>query len=715
MTNKKNAEGRYYYALEAPKKAVRPRQERQWVYCDRQSLRPLITVHRTDDGEGSRKFWQVDHGGKGREACPIYKYQEVRAFVASGDLPIFIVEGESCADALWDLALPATCNIGGAGKWKDSDTLDLEGAQCVVLCPDRDRPGIAHCENIAESFARLLPLTEIKWLYAFPDSHYWENLPSSGGLDLADWISDYALSSHAILAEVGERRKFAKEAEGMPGDKLAMAQKQIAEIAHLDGIAREIAIAQVKQLFDLSEKAVNTALTAFEEKTSYQEFDKFLKDLSELESEILPQNFLPESLIKVLEEKGLQMGVRQEVLLTALLAVSSILQHPRTRLRIREDYLISPGVYGAIVGDSGSKKSPALNLVTSPLKRLNAQAREEHEEDLSAYRQELRKWEADKSSDKGDEPIKPQRRLYSTSSATGEALAEQLSKVPDQGILLLTDELAALFKEQNQYRRGADKEALLSAYDGGGFTFLRVSGIERECESPLIGVLGTIQPGVFEEIAGGADPSGMWSRFFFCLLPFQGASLSLEDFNRPEVAGPLITKLYSRIEERSKRERVFTPTREAYGFFLEVIRHFESKQRKETNPGLKNVWGKSEGKVCKLAIALHTIWHADAELDIPAEIGKPVFEAAFALVGFFNNQYRALAMQGEDSDDAAIASVLRIAARRETWVSARDVKRSNNRLRLTSMQVQRLFLELESQGYGQTKRTDRSGVVFKAL
>ena len=32
---------------------------------------------------------------------------------------VFVTEGEKDADRLWDLGIPATCNVGGAGKWLD--------------------------------------------------------------------------------------------------------------------------------------------------------------------------------------------------------------------------------------------------------------------------------------------------------------------------------------------------------------------------------------------------------------------------------------------------------------------------------------------------------------------------------------------------------------------------------------------------------------------
>ena len=39
---------------------------------------------------------------------------------------IFVVEGETCADALWELGIPATTNIGGSKKWTASNSKDLK-------------------------------------------------------------------------------------------------------------------------------------------------------------------------------------------------------------------------------------------------------------------------------------------------------------------------------------------------------------------------------------------------------------------------------------------------------------------------------------------------------------------------------------------------------------------------------------------------------------
>ncbi len=142
--------------VDRKEKSIRPKQVRYWTYYSREG-KLLVRACREDFGD-ERKPWRWQEswdsqkwvkGLKGikREDIPIYKHKEVREAIAANKI-IFIVEGEPCCDALWKLGLPATTNIGGSGKWKPSDTKDLEGAK-VVLCPDRDKPGVAHAEAIA--------------------------------------------------------------------------------------------------------------------------------------------------------------------------------------------------------------------------------------------------------------------------------------------------------------------------------------------------------------------------------------------------------------------------------------------------------------------------------------------------------------------------------------------------------------------------------------
>ena len=83
-----------------------------------------------------------------------------------GQTEVFICEGEKDVDCLFDHGLTATCNLGGASKWRAEETaalLDLHPAKVYVI-PDNDAPGHKHAGSVLEQItaagitATLVPL-----------------------------------------------------------------------------------------------------------------------------------------------------------------------------------------------------------------------------------------------------------------------------------------------------------------------------------------------------------------------------------------------------------------------------------------------------------------------------------------------------------------------------------------------------------------------------
>ncbi len=234
--------GGVYVFKEKTEKTIRPAQIRYWEYPARDGS-PLVRVRREDFGDGIREKhikqqrWDKDKKewvfglGKdkdlnkvARASIPIYRYAEVQKAIARGEV-IFIVEGEPCADLLWKLGMAATTNIGGGGKFRLTDTLDLQDAKVIVIVPDRDKKGMEHADKLAEYFSRAM------WLYPFPESRAWENLPEKGGLDIFDWIEHEKLSASQVRAAMGEKKSFQTDAQN---------QKLVSAPAELLGLKVEV-------------------------------------------------------------------------------------------------------------------------------------------------------------------------------------------------------------------------------------------------------------------------------------------------------------------------------------------------------------------------------------------------------------------------------------------------------------------------------------------
>lgn len=83
-----------------------------------------------------------------------------------GHPAVFIAEGEKDVETLRTQRLAATCNPGGAGKWRDEYVAQLKtaGVERVCILPDNDPAGDAHARQVARSchdaglVVRVLPL-----------------------------------------------------------------------------------------------------------------------------------------------------------------------------------------------------------------------------------------------------------------------------------------------------------------------------------------------------------------------------------------------------------------------------------------------------------------------------------------------------------------------------------------------------------------------------
>lgn len=100
---------------------------------------------------------------------------------------IVIVEGEKDADALMKAGIVATCNPGGAGKWRPEWGFIFKGAK-VAIIPDNDKPGHDHAQTVADM---LRPVAEVVKIVEL------EGLKEHG--DVSDWLVDHDVAELKAL------------------------------------------------------------------------------------------------------------------------------------------------------------------------------------------------------------------------------------------------------------------------------------------------------------------------------------------------------------------------------------------------------------------------------------------------------------------------------------------------------------------------------------
>lgn len=136
----------------------------------------------------------------------LYKMPEITAAMQKGR-PIYVVEGEKDVETLLRLGHAATCNPGGAGKWRESYSRLLAGADIIIL-PDcdtkeNDYTGQNHALDVAlrsRPYARRVRLVDIK--EACPE------LPAKGDVsDMVKILGDQE-AMDALARQVAATRDF---------------------------------------------------------------------------------------------------------------------------------------------------------------------------------------------------------------------------------------------------------------------------------------------------------------------------------------------------------------------------------------------------------------------------------------------------------------------------------------------------------------------------
>ncbi|WP_366944040.1 YfjI family protein [Ferrovum sp.] len=233
--------------------------------------------------------------------------------------------------------------------------------------------------------------------------------------------------------------------------------------------------------------------------------------------------------------------------ITAMVMAGSVIgRQIGIRPRRRDNWLVIPNLWGAIVGKSGIMKSPTMGAAIAPLRSIQLQAFEQYSKDIeestgshevekivrSAKLSEARKVAKTGGSNdqirrvlgESDEGVPPPKR-WITNNASYEALGELLIENPN-GILIESDELIGLLKQLDASGQEVARSFYLTGSEGTTpYTFDRIiRGKGIHIPAVCLSVIGGIQPGVLgsyvrQAVAGNAGADGLLQRFGLIVYP----------------------------------------------------------------------------------------------------------------------------------------------------------------------------------------------------
>lgn len=219
--------------------------------------------------------------------------------------------------------------------------------------------------------------------------------------------------------------------------------------------------------------------------------------------------------------------------------------HPKEK----DDWVVVPNLWGAIVGRPSLMKSPAISEVMKPLNQFVVAAKMKYDKEIEEHEFKKMKLKAQKSvledslkkaakNKVGEEELDaliasrpkiessdtPVEKRYKTEDGTTEKIGEILLE-NHRGILIHRDELTGWFKSLDKDNREGDRAFFLESWNGtGGFTVDRIGRGTLHIPALCLSILGGIQPGplssyVYQATKGGVGDDGLLQRFQLTVWP----------------------------------------------------------------------------------------------------------------------------------------------------------------------------------------------------
>jgi len=310
-----------------------------------------------------------------------------------------------------------------------------------------------------------------------------------------------------------------------------------------------------------------------------------------------------------------------------------------------DDWIVTPNMFGGVVGDPTSKKSPAASKVVRFLDLLEAKEAEKLQEAVKIFDAEVAAFEAHQSAvkanmkaaaTKGGEgkmqaaindlqnlepPAQPYKRRFKSNDSTIQKLGDLLVHNP-QGLLIFRDELIGLLASWDKDGHEEDKAFYLEGWNGtGSHNIDRIGRGSLYIENLCLSVFGGIQPELLgrylSRMAASLDNDGRIQRFQVMVYP-NATPWVWRDRYPVKGAREAVRDLFGRLASFDPVQDGAAPSTEfiklphfdfddaAQQIFIEWSTELHTVLvAKEPNPMLAQHFGKFEKLFCSVALILH--------------------------------------------------------------------------------------------------------------
>lgn len=365
------------------------------------------------------------------------------------------------------------------------------------------------------------------------------------------------------------------------------------------------------------------------------------------------------------------------------------------RIKLKAAWSEPAIIWSAIVGESGSMKSPAIELAMKPMVKIQNEAFREHAEKMEEYNKEQEAYEkAMHQKRKGvelpEKPVEPIAKRYYCSDVTVEALAGLLATAP-RGLLLARDELSGWVRSFNSYKggKGGDEAKWLELHRAGTLLVDRKSGTPRTIHIPnaAVSVLGGIQPSILGQVLGTEHfENGLAARLLLAMPPRKAKQWTEADID---------SELAAKAEEVFRGLMAMQMEIDMYGDFKAKILpltpeaqkawiafYNEHAQEQASLPGgeMAAAMSKLEAYAARLALIIHCVRVAAGD---PALISEDFIDENSVIPGvlitnwFKDEVKRVYAVINEEETHTRQRQLFELVQRKGGSITVRDLRRSS--------------------------------------
>ncbi|MDB4631897.1 DUF3987 domain-containing protein [bacterium] len=569
----------------------------------------------------------------------VYRLPEV--INAESDL-LLIAEGEKDVNNLFNHGFVATCNVGGAGKWRD-EYAEALGERHIVIFQDNDKAGAEHSDQVAKSFVGLAKSIRIVTFEEMP--------PKS---DVSDWLA------------------LGKSTEDL----------------------RQLIDSAVE--FEISDSDLPLQVVPFVP---------------------FPVGSLPGPMMRFVNEAAEAIGCDPTYLaLPMLSALGSAVGNSR-RLFVKKSWVVPAIIWTAIIGESGTSKTPAFKLAMKPVRKRQAEMVKAYAEKKAEYDREKEDFDLEmldwkKSHKKNrdlprpEEPVPPIRERVETSDATIEGLVQILEQNPN-GLLVERDELAGWFGSFDRYasKGQSDSSNWLSMFNAEPIIVDRKTTGFIHVESAYVCVTGGIQPGIMSRsLTDENKDSGIAARILMAYPPRKARSWTEADISKSTESeiDAVFSSLYElepRIDEDGNRVPVVIGMSPAAKKVWIEFYNEHNLEQVETEGEIAAAYSKLEEYPLRFALLFHLIKKAIGE-SYESTVEAETVESGIAIANWFKGEAKRVYARFSESEELTyLIQLVEWINRKGGRVTAREVQQGRKEIK-TADKSKEVLDKLENLKWG---------------